>query len=210
VKPNEVVAKCLKKAWEINKNNRPKNAKRSYEDLSKLFKKINVNIDMKPFSILDLRSFILLSPISFLNSYFLIGVIEGDGSFYIGLRPNRKLRFGFNITTHIDDLDLLYRIKFFLNCGIVRITGKNYCRYEVEGTKQLLNLFIPLVCSIGLIGAKSINFQLFKEALKLYANNEHKTEVGFNKILKLAYSTPQSDKNKKLTINEYLEKYPKT
>jgi hypothetical protein len=165
---------------------------------------------LKPFSILDTTSLTLLNPVSFLNSYFLIGIIEGDGSFYIGLRPNRKLRFGFNITTHIDDIDLLYRIKFFLNCGLVRVTGKNHCRYEVEGTKQLINILVPLVQSIGLIGAKSINFQLFKEALHLYANNERprSTEVGFNRILKLAYSTPQSDKNKKLTISEYLEKYP--
>jgi hypothetical protein len=46
-----------------------------------------------------------------INIYFIIGVIEGDGSFYVGLRTNRKVRFGFNITTHIYELDLLYKIK---------------------------------------------------------------------------------------------------
>jgi hypothetical protein len=46
-----------------------------------------------------------------INIYFIIGIIEGDGSFYVGLRTNRKVRFGFNITTHIYELDLLYKIK---------------------------------------------------------------------------------------------------
>lgn len=50
------------------------------------------------------------------NIYFIIGLIEGDGSFYVGLRKNKILsktiRFGFNITTQLSDLFLLYAIKF--------------------------------------------------------------------------------------------------
>jgi LAGLIDADG DNA endonuclease family protein len=59
-----------------------------------------------------------------INMFFIIGIIEGDGSFYFGLRQNKKMRFGFNITTHILELDLMYAIKFRLNCGNVKIKSK--------------------------------------------------------------------------------------
>ena len=96
-----------------------------------------------------------------LNVYFIIGLIEGDGSFYTGMRGNSKIRFGFSITTHIAELDLLYQIKRIFNCGNVKIKAKNWCRYEVEGSKQLNEIFIPLVNSIGLmagVATKSIKF----------------------------------------------------
>jgi hypothetical protein len=107
--------------------------KRNLSDLENYFNKLNLNSIIISKSILPLtysinnkNSFNKLSIINVeLNIYFIIGLIEGDGSFYVGLRNNRKIRFGFNLTTHINELDLLYKIKFRLNCGIVRICLKN-------------------------------------------------------------------------------------
>src|SRR5882672_449286 len=86
-----------------------------------LYKKINIKPEeiignLKPLS----NTLNYFYPLVALNIYFIIGVIEGDGSFYIGLRENRKIRFGFSITTHIQEIDLLYKIKWFLNCGIAK------------------------------------------------------------------------------------------
>jgi hypothetical protein len=126
-----------------------------------------------------------------INIFFILGIIEGDGSFYFGLRKDKNLRFGFNITTHILELDLMYAIKFRLNCGNVKIKSKTWCRYEVEGNKMLRNIFIPLVESFGLSGAKSLKYLKFKEAMSIYITKEDKTEKGFNRILVLI------DQNKK-------------
>jgi hypothetical protein len=143
---------------------------------------------------------------TFINIYFIIGVIEGDGSFYVGLRTNRKIRFGFNITTHIYELDLLYKIKWFLNCGNTKIKSDNWCRYEVEGSKILRNLFIPLVDSIGLLGSKANNFETFKEAMNIFTKKEHLTDEGLRKLVEIVYNnTSKKGIGRKYTLEQYLK-----
>lgn len=131
-----------------------------------------------------------------LNIFFIIGIIEGDGSFYFGLRGNQKLRFGFNITTHILEIDLLYCIKFRLNCGNVKAKSKTWCRYEIEGNKMLRQIFIPLVDSFGLLGSKALKYKNFKEAMELHTTGEYKTIKGQKRILELL------DKNDSDKIND--------
>jgi LAGLIDADG endonuclease len=100
--------------------------KRTSNSLEIYFKKLNLNKNVISKSFLPLNYLTLLKNNLIklndeLNIYFIIGLIEGDGSFYFGLRNNRKIRFGFNITTNIEELYLLYKIKFRLNFGIVKI-----------------------------------------------------------------------------------------
>ncbi len=147
-----------------------------------------------------------------INIYFLIGVVEGDGSFYVGLRNNKKVRFGFNITTHSNEIDLLYKIKWLLNCGTVKNKTNsknnkisNWCRYEVEGSKILRELFIPLIDSTGLLGSKSINFKTFKEVMIIYRSKDHLTDARHRKIVELIYNeTTKKGAGRKLTLQEYL------
>lgn len=143
---------------------------------------------------------------SIVNVYFIIGIIEGDGSFYVGLRKNRKVRFGFNITTHIYELDLLYQIKWIFNCGITKIKGPTWCRYEVKGSKMLRNLFIPLVESQGgLLGSKSLNYETFKESMNIFVNKEHLTDKGLRRLVEIAYNnTTKKGSGRKHTLQEYL------
>jgi hypothetical protein len=103
--------------------------KRTLSDLEIYFKKLNLSIITVKNNIFPLNNLLNnFTPLIYsneeLNIYFIIGLIEGDGSFYVGLKDNRKVRFGFNLTTNINELDLLYKVKFRLNCGIVRIKSK--------------------------------------------------------------------------------------
>lgn len=94
---------------EKNVNNKYKDTKEDIENFLKNSKIIKRNIDF------------YFNSFNSINNYFLIGIIEGDGSFYVSLRKNGGVRFGFNITTHILELDMLYAIKRYLHCGIVII-----------------------------------------------------------------------------------------
>lgn len=170
--------------------------------------KLNLNVNTVSNSIIPFERN-TLNYFSFpyeLNIYYIIGLIEGDGSFYVGLRDKRKVRFGFNLTTHIGELDLLYKVKFRLNCGNVKIKSKTWCRYEVEGNKMLRNTFIPLVDTIGLIGSKSINYTIFKEAMQIYTSGEYLTDQGFRHLVELIYNTVTKGKGRKFTLQEYLKK----
>lgn len=149
-----------------------------------------------------------------INLYFILGVIEGDGSFYVGLRENGKIRFGFNITTSSEDIMLLFSIKLVLGCGNVKYKSSSWCRYEVEGNKDLRNTLMLIVklSPFGysneerLIGSKSKNYEIFKKAMEIFLKKGHMGKEGLRQIAQLVYSgSPQ--KNRKLTLEEYLTKH---
>ena len=50
---------------------------------------------------------------------------------------------------------------------------------------MLRNILIPLVESFGLLGAKSLKYHKFKEAMSIYIKKEAKTEKGFQRLLEL-------------------------
>jgi hypothetical protein len=70
-----------------------------FDDLKENNNKINLYLP---------QNFIKSSEIE-LNT--ILGIIEGDGTFYISFDAGFKFRFGFNITTSLKDLPTLYRIK---------------------------------------------------------------------------------------------------
>jgi hypothetical protein len=50
---------------------------------------------------------------------------------------------------------------------------------------MLRNILIPLVESFGLLGAKSLKYYKFKEAMSIYIKKEDKTDKGFQRLLEL-------------------------
>jgi len=136
---------------EKNVNNKYKDAKEDIENLNSQIIKRNIDF--------------YFNYLNSINNYFLIGIIEGDGSFYVSLRKNGGVRFGFNITTHILELDMLYAIKIYLDCGIV-IIKPTWCRFVVEGNKDLINILMVIVDSVGLLGSKADNYLLFPPPIK--------------------------------------------
>jgi len=146
------------------------------------------------------------NPLLKINIYLLIGIIEGDGSFYIGLRKNKTIRFGFNITTHIREIHSLYGIQSLLNCGHVRLKGENWCRFEIESYKTIKNILIPVLSNTPLLSSKSKNYQAFILALDVFNKKEHLTEEGFKKIVNIAYNfTNSKAKYRKYSLNEFLK-----
>lgn len=145
-----------------------------------------------------------------INPYFILGVIEGDGSFYVGLRENGKIRFGFNITTSADDIMLLFYIKLALNCGNVKYKSTSWCRFEVEGSKDLRNVLMSIVklSPFGdrLLGSKSNNYEIFRKVMEIFLKKGHMEKEGLRQIALLVYSG-STLKNRKLTLEEFLKKH---
>lgn len=111
-----------------------------------------------------------LRPLIIITPEFLIGLIEGDGSFYVSQRPNGNYRFGFSITTHIKELDLMYRVKRFLSFGNVSVS-KTWCRFETQKIKFINDVIVPLVNSRGcLLGSKRRKYLKFYEIIKIIKN----------------------------------------
>jgi hypothetical protein len=68
------------------------------------------------------NNFSLITQSPYITLPYILGVFEGDGSFYISFLSSSSIyTFGFNITTSIDDLDILILIKIRLGCGKIEI-----------------------------------------------------------------------------------------
>jgi hypothetical protein len=71
---------------------------------------------------------------------------------------------------------------------------------------MLRNIFIPLVDTIGLKGAKSQNYAAFKEAMQIYTSGEYLTNQGLRRLVEIVYNNIQKGKSRKFTLQEYLDK----
>lgn len=138
---------------------------------------------------------------------FIIGLLDGDGSFYVSFTQKKTIRFGFNIVGSIEYLDLFNNIKNFLNCGTVKSKSPTVIRYDLESIKAIRTILIPFVDKYTLHTSKHVHYNLFKEVLSLYDKGVHKNNEGFKEILKLAYNMNKGGKRRRISLEEYINKY---
>lgn len=119
------------------------------------------------------------------NPHWLSGFITAEGSFFISLYVNEKIKAGyavsliFSLSQHIKDIELLERLVKYLGCGIIR-KAKNRETAEWIITKSddiNLNL-IPFLTKYTLSGVKLLDFERFKKAYFLIENKMHLTSEG--------------------------------
>ena len=112
---------------------------------------------------------------------WLVGIVDGDGTFYFGTTSKGNWTFSFGVAQSTYNLRLLYFIKSQLKIGKVNIS-KNMGVYRVRNQKQLLNYVIPIFDNTPLLTSKYFNYMLFKKAL-LIASNQSLTKKERDKLL---------------------------
>ena len=61
-----------------------------------------------------------------LNAQWIVGFVDGEGCFHIGINKNQKMTLGvqvlpeFTVVQHQRDEQILYALKDFFGCGVVR------------------------------------------------------------------------------------------
>ena len=133
----------------------------------------------------------------FMSPDYIVGLTDGEGCFYIGIRFPKGLYKTVRVEPHFyiklreDDLFLLQKVQKTLKCGAIyfqkekRINHSACYRYEVNTIKNLNEIIIPFFDKYPLLGRKYKSFLIFKEIVDLVSNNKHKTSEGINKIIKL-------------------------
>jgi hypothetical protein len=102
-----------------------------------------------------------------LNAQWIVGFTDGDGNFHVGIAKNKSMANGvqvlpeFTITQHIKSIHVLYGLKAFFKCGVVRRNrGKDsniFC-YRVRGQENLLTTIIPFFLEYPLKTRKKSRF----------------------------------------------------
>lgn len=104
---------------------------------------------------------------------WLVGFIDGEGNFMIGLDSRGKtLRFNFRfmIGLHIDDIAVLEYIKLNLGCGYITVNNQTCptsCYFIITNPQDLFSILFPMLDTFHLNTTKFLDYLSFKEALLL-------------------------------------------
>lgn len=118
-----------------------------------------------------------------LEAQWIVGFTDGEGCFHVGVNNNSKLRFGkqilpeFVIVQHQRDLPLLYALKEYFGCGIVRVsrqypTGNVYA-YRVRSIKHLDEIILPFFEKYSLKTQKRLDFIFLKGVVRSLIKKDH-------------------------------------
>ena len=142
-----------------------------------------------------------------LEDQFIMGLIDGDGCFTVNFLADKKLLFGLHITGHTSARELLEKIKHKLHCGVVQVKNKGTLRYQVDSINAIRDQVIPFVDKYKLFTNKAIHYSIFKQVVNLVKSGSHLSDDGFLKIMDLAYDMNLEGKPRKLTKQEYIERF---
>jgi hypothetical protein len=86
-----------------------------------------------------------------LNAQWIVGFVDGEGCFHIGINKNQEMKLGFQVlpeftvVQHQVDEQVLYALKAYFGCGVVRKNHGTRLCYRVRGQENLLHrLFLSL------------------------------------------------------------------
>ena len=84
-----------------------------------------------------------------LNAQWVVGFVDGEGCFHIGINTNKEMTLGvqvlpeFTVVQHEMDEQVLHGLKEYFGCGVVRKNHGKIKSYRVRGHQNLLTKIIP-------------------------------------------------------------------
>jgi len=142
-----------------------------------------------------------------ITPYWLLGLIEGEGSFYLRRNP---IRPGFQILLTAAQEPLLVKIKEYLennlgfdqyslwqikNSSVMSVThkkavgkGKPTVTFDIRDLRILQNYFIPFLNRLDFLSKKGLDFSDFKIICKTTYNGGHKNDELKSLLVKLSHA----------------------
>ena len=123
-----------------------------------------------------------------LNAQWIVGFVDGEGCFHIGINKNQEMKLGvqvlpeLTVVQHEVDEQVLYALKAYFGCGVVRKNHGTRLSYRVRGQKNLLQKIIPFFEKHQLKTRKRVDFAKFRKVLLMMEKKEHLNPDGVEKI----------------------------
>lgn len=123
-----------------------------------------------------------------LHPAWVVGFIDGEGTFYIGIMKNAtmavryQVQLQFSITQHIRDTDLMLKIQSFFDCGSVVNDGKTKKQFRIRHFGDLETKLFPLLEKYPLQTQKKLDALSFREVHRMMKSGLHLTSHGLEQI----------------------------
>jgi hypothetical protein len=118
---------------------------------------------------------------------WLVGVTDGDGTFYFNKTPKGYWTFTFQISQSTYNLRLLYYIKSMLKVGSVGVTDEknNMAVFRIRDYKNIIKFILPIFDVCPLLTSKYFDYSIFREAILIMNNPSLSKEEKNNLISKI-------------------------
>ena len=134
------------------------------------------------------------APYRRLEAQWVTGFVDGEGCFFVGVNPHPEMKAGFQVlpeftvVQHERDMQVLYALKAFFGCGVVRRNHAERMCYRVREAALLRQRVIPFFEKHPLKTKKRMDFLKFRRVLLLMERGEHLSPDGVAKIQAIAAS----------------------
>ena len=148
-----------------------------------------------------------------LDAQWIVGFTDGEGCFHVGINRNKTMVFGkanaqghlgfqvlpeLTIVQHEKNIKVLYALKDFFQCGVVRRNHGDRFAYRVRGQANLTQKVIPFFEKHQLKTSKRVDFQKFRKVVRMIEQKQHLTKEGLEQIQKIKQvmnRTPQRERD---------------
>ena len=126
-----------------------------------------------------------------MNAQWVVGFVDGEGCFHIGINKNLEMTLEvqvlpeFTVVQHEVDVQVLYALKDYFGCGVVRKNHGTRMAYRVRGHQNLLTKILPFFEKHQLKTRKRVDFAKFRKVILLIEKEEHLKPDGLEKIREL-------------------------
>ena len=145
-----------------------------------------------------------------LHPDWVVGFVDGEGCFYVGVNPHPEMTTGlqilpeFRIVQHERDIQVLYALKRFFRCGVVRRNHED--RYELRIRKlSCLQEVVAFFEKHPLRTKKQVDFAKFAKIVRRMAEGRHLQREGLIQIIEISLSMNRADKSKAKAILQKLK-----
>lgn len=138
---------------------------------------------------------------------FVVGLIDGDGSFNVSFqhKPYRRVRASFTVVQETSCRELLNELKTFFGCGNVYDLPSAASRYQVENVDLILNNILPKLNGVTFNTQKYLHYEIFIKVCNIIKTSGYKSDTSFKEIVELAYDSNLSGKRRRLTKQEFID-----
>ena len=126
-----------------------------------------------------------------LSPEWVVGFVDGEGCFFIGIQEHPEMTMGYQIlpefvvVQHERDIQILYALKRFFKCGVVRKNHGDRFAYRVRKL-ECLGRIVEFFESYSLKTKKNVDFRKFTKIVLMMKKREHLTREGMIEIVKVA------------------------
>ncbi len=140
-----------------------------------------------------------------LDPQWVVGFVDGEGCFYVDVNPHQEMAIGyqvlpeFRVVQHERDVQVLYSLKRFFHCGVVRRNHED--RYELRIRK--LSCLLEVVAFFErypLKTKKQVDFRKFAQIIRMMTEKRHLAQDGLEQIIDITLTMNRADKQKAATI----------